>query len=99
MEISGGGVGVKEEDEEGWGLRVWFLMLEEEEEEEGISLGSWVDVMGAGSASSCALGDGGGVGGALGPSNGWEGCGLRVAGFASSTALMRFSRPLRLGTR
>lgn len=95
MEISVFGVVEGDKEEEG-DLRVGSLRLEGEE---GIELGSWVEVMGAGSAYSCSLGEGGGVGGAFGSWDGWERSGSRVAGFTSFAALMRFCRPLRLGMR
>lgn len=63
---------------------------------DGISLGSWVDVIGAGSSEE--LGEGGGVGKGF-----VESCRDPTVPPASdaplSCALRKFSKPLRLGTR
>lgn len=66
---------------------------------EGISLGSCVDVLEAGTSSSSGFGDGGGVGGAFGSSGEMMGALPPFPLLASPEAFMKFSNPLRLGTR
>lgn len=54
---------LEEEEDLGGSTEAWMVVVEE-----GISLGSYVDVLGAGSSSPSRLGVGGGVGISLGSS-------------------------------
>ena len=65
---------------------------------EGISLGSSVEVMGAGSPWS-GVGDDGGIGGALGLLEDVIGDGSVPVACDSSDALRKFCSPLMLGTK
>ena len=67
--------------------------------EEGSSLGSWVEVMGAGSSSPARFGAGGGLGGALGSGGEVIGAGSSTEEAEPSLALRKLWKPLRLGTR
>ncbi len=84
------------EEEEDLGVSTGSLILVAAE---GISLGSYVDVMGAGSSSPSRLGIGGGVGISLGSSVEVMGAGSSVGWEESSRAARKFWRPLRLGIR